>query len=92
MPFLVAGLLTGCGGTRSSGLIPIGAGLRGPDGWRASVFATGLKHASAFAFDGEGRLWVTTSAAADHRSDGVYVVARAARVPSGSRAWTDRWA
>ena len=63
------------------GLIPIGAGLRGPDGWRASVFATGLKHASAFAFDGEGRLWVTTSAAADHRSDGVYVVARAGARP-----------
>jgi glucose/arabinose dehydrogenase len=74
---LVAGLLAGCGGTRSgSGLGPIGAGLRGLNGWKASVFTTGLKHASAFAFDSEGRLWVTTSAATDHRSDGVYVVAR----------------
>ena len=81
MPLLVAGLLTGCGGARSSGLVPIGAGLRGPDGWRASVFATGVKHASGFAFDREGRLWVTTSAAADHRSDGVYVVARAGAQP-----------
>ena len=82
MALLVAGLLTGCGGTRSGGgLAPIGAGLRGPDGWRASVFATGLKHASAFAFDSEGRLWVTTSAATDHRSDGVYVVARAGARP-----------
>ena len=74
---LVAVLAAGCGATRSTGLVSIGADLRGPEGWKARVYATGLKHASAFAFDRDGRLWVTTSGAADHHSDGLYVVARA---------------
>jgi glucose/arabinose dehydrogenase len=83
VPLLVAGLLAGCsGGQPSTGLVSIGAGLHGPEGWRARVYATGLKDASAFAFDHEGRLWVTTSGAADHRADGLYLVAHAGAKPA----------
>jgi glucose/arabinose dehydrogenase len=40
------------------------------------VYATGLTNLSAMTLDSQGRLWVTTSAAADHARDGVYVVER----------------
>jgi hypothetical protein len=57
--------LSACGGgaknTVSIGAVPIGAGLRGPDGLEAVVYATGIAHASAFALDDRGRLWVTAS-------------------------------
>jgi glucose/arabinose dehydrogenase len=66
---------------RPAGLVPIGAGLRGPEGLAATVYATGLPTASAFAIDARGRLWVATSAASDHRHDGVYLVARAGARP-----------
>ena len=62
-------------------LVSIGAGLEGPSGLRATVYATGLEHVSAFAFDAKGRLWVTTSAATDHASDGVYLVRAAGATP-----------
>src|SRR5476651_765818 len=65
----------------STKLVSIGAGLQGPKGLRATVYATGLAHVSAFAFDDKGRLWVTTSAAAGHSADGVYVVAKAGATP-----------
>jgi glucose/arabinose dehydrogenase len=68
---LLAGAASAAASTR---LVPIGAGLNGPAGLRASVYATGLAHVSAFALDGRGRLWVTTSAATDHGRDGVYVI------------------
>ena len=82
-------LLTGCGSsgetsrTTSSeqGLIAIGAGLRGPAGLHATVYANGLKLMSAFAFDARGRLWVTTSGADTHATDGLYVVSRAGSRP-----------
>jgi glucose/arabinose dehydrogenase len=77
---------TASGGTTASGraatapaargLVAIGAGLRGPAGLRASVYARGLVHQSAFALDPQGRLWISTSGATDHASDAVYVVAR----------------
>jgi glucose/arabinose dehydrogenase len=66
---------------RRAELVAIGAGLRGPEGLAATVYATGVPTASAFAVDGRGRLWVTTSAASDHRKDGVYLVARAGARP-----------
>jgi glucose/arabinose dehydrogenase len=66
-----------CGARNPSQLTEIGAGLRGPRGLEASVYARGLKHVSAFAFDARGRLWATTSGANTHSSDGVYLVARA---------------
>jgi len=80
------------------GLVPIGSGLRGPRGWRATVYATGLRHVSAYVLDRDGRLWVATSGATEHSQDAIYVVARAGarprRVASGLHgplglAWYD---
>jgi glucose/arabinose dehydrogenase len=74
--------VSACAGARSSNdgaaakLVSIGAGLKGPAGLRATVYATGLRNASAFAVDPSGRLFVATSAASDHESDGIYLVAR----------------
>ncbi len=56
------------------GLVSIGARLMGPVGLEASVYTTGLRNVSAFAFDARDRLWVATSAATDHTNDGVYLV------------------
>jgi glucose/arabinose dehydrogenase len=65
----------------SARLVSIGAGLKGPKGLRATVYATGLAHVSAFALDSTGRLWVTTSAASGHSADGVYLIPRAGTKP-----------
>ena len=65
----------GCGKSSPAKLAPIGAGLDGPSGLRATVYATGLTHVSALAFDSHGRLWVTTSGSDTHGTDGVYMVA-----------------
>jgi glucose/arabinose dehydrogenase len=73
-------LFAGCGSS-SSGLVSIGAGLQGPQGLRATVYARGLKLASAFALDSQGRLWVATSGATTHATDGVYVVPRPGAKP-----------
>ena len=43
----------------------------------ATVFATGLAHVAAFAFDADGRLWVATAAFEDAGTDAVYRVDRA---------------
>jgi glucose/arabinose dehydrogenase len=59
----------------------IGQGLEGPAGTQATVYATGLRNVSAFAFDASGRLWTTTSAASGHARDGVYVIPRAGAIP-----------
>ena len=60
---MLAAVLTliGCGKSTADELVPIGAGLRGPRGLEATVYATGLANMSAFAFDARGRLWVTVS-------------------------------
>jgi hypothetical protein len=58
-------------GGESDGRVAIGQGLEGPAGLKATVYATGLRNVSAFAFDSSGRLWATTSAASDHSSDAV---------------------
>lgn len=76
----------GCGGSAStpvasSALRSIGAGLRGPTGYKATIYATGLRDVSAFALDARGRLWATTSAAADHARDGVWLIPRAGAQP-----------
>jgi glucose/arabinose dehydrogenase len=79
---LAAFLVLGVGGAQASvPLVSIGAGLHGPAGLRATVYASGLAHVSAFALDARGRLWLTTSAASDHASDGVYLVPRAGAKP-----------
>ena len=86
---VAAVLLAGCGSngktsrttTSDQSLVAIGAGLRGPSGLHATVYANGLKLMSAFAFDARGRLWVTTSGANTHTTDGLYVVSRAGARP-----------
>jgi glucose/arabinose dehydrogenase len=78
----LSALSAGCGGGAqrpASGLRPIGAGLRGPAGLAASVYARGITHVSALAFDAQGRLWATGSGATAHGTDGVYLVPRGGR-------------
>ena len=76
----------GCGGgganaATATGRVAIGQGLTGPAGLAATVYTTGLRHVSAFAFDASGRLWATTSGASDHSADGVYMVPRPGGTP-----------
>jgi glucose/arabinose dehydrogenase len=59
----------------------IGAGLRGPSGLTATVYATGLKHVSALATDAQGRVWVATAAASDTGKDAIYLVDAAGVTP-----------
>jgi glucose/arabinose dehydrogenase len=75
--------LAGCGSTRSPAksrssaeLVPIGAGLNGPAGLRASIYARGPRTLAAFAFDQHGRLWLTAAGLETHTEDGVYVISR----------------
>ncbi|HTA33073.1 MAG TPA: hypothetical protein VK721_06580 [Solirubrobacteraceae bacterium] len=73
--------LAGCGGSaansRHSGvLVSIGAGLHGPAGLHASVYAKGPPTTAAFAFDAQGRLWLTAAGLEAHTHDGVYVIAK----------------
>jgi hypothetical protein len=101
---LAAAALLGaaCGGRTGSadGLTAIGAGLRGPAGARASVYATGLPAVSAFAFDARGRLWAATASYTSEGQDWVYLVAAPGAAPvrviTGLRtplglAWIGDW-
>lgn len=87
----LSALASACGGTPhpGGGLQAIGAGLRGPAGLAARVYARGVPHVSALAFDGRGRLWATGSGATAHGTDGVYLVPHggdpAIRVISGPK-------
>jgi len=78
-------VVAGCGGrsasTPTNGLVSIGAGLQGPAGLKATVYARGIPQMSAFAFDQTGRLWVARSGANTHESDGVYMIAGAGAEP-----------
>ena len=67
--------------TSGPSLVDIGAGLRGVRGLHATVYATGLPHATAMAFDPQGRLWVATADYSDAGTDGVYFVPRAGSTP-----------
>lgn len=78
----------------------IGAGLKGPTGLRASVYAKGPPSTAAFAFDPQGRLWLTAAGLEAHAHDGVYVIpepgAKALKVVSGlddplGIAWYRGW-
>jgi glucose/arabinose dehydrogenase len=62
-------------------LVPIGAGLEGPPGLKASVYATGLSNSAALAIDSQSRLWVATAGYEDQASDGVYMVERPGAAP-----------
>jgi glucose/arabinose dehydrogenase len=61
--------------TSASGLTAIGAGLQGPSGLAATVYATDLANVSAFAFDPDGRLWAATAAYTDAGADAIYLIA-----------------
>jgi len=65
----------------STDLVSIGAGLSGPTGLAATVFASGATHVSAFAFDTAGRLWFATADYTDGGIDGVYLVPTAGASP-----------
>jgi glucose/arabinose dehydrogenase len=82
-------LIAACGGASGTpsaaptpALTSIGNGLQGPAGLQATIFARGLTHAAALAFDPEGRLWVATAAYTYSGTDGVYVVDRAGATPT----------
>lgn len=88
--------LCGCGSsgggqasTAAKPLVSIGAGLKGPAGLRASVYAQGPPTGAAFAFDSRGRLWLTAAGLSSYIHDGVYMItkagARAVQVVSGLR-------
>jgi len=61
--------------------VSIGAGLHGPDGLRATVYAKGPASTAAFAFDPQGRLWLTAAGLEAHAHDGVYVIAQQGAKP-----------
>jgi glucose/arabinose dehydrogenase len=65
----------------SASSVSIGAGLTGPPGLKATVYATGLSKVAALSFDSEGRLWVATADYTDAGKDGLYVVTRAGATP-----------
>ncbi len=64
----------------ADGLVDVGAGLRGPEGVAATLYATGIPKMAAFAVDPGGRLWVATADYRDTGTDAVYLVAGAAPV------------
>lgn len=62
-------------------LVSIGADLTGPASLAATVFASGASHLSAFAFDGDGRLWFATADYTDSGQDGLYLLTAAGATP-----------
>jgi glucose/arabinose dehydrogenase len=75
-------LLAGCGSSpQRDAQTSIGAGLSGPEGLSATVYARRIRRMSAFAFDARGRLWVARSGSSDHAGDGVFLVAYAGAKP-----------
>jgi len=67
--------------TSATKLTSIGAGLQGPAGLVAAVYATGLANVSAFAFDADVRLWAATAAFDDTGTDAVYLIPTAGAQP-----------
>jgi glucose/arabinose dehydrogenase len=59
----------------------IGAGLRGPAGFTATAYTSGLTNVAAFAFDPSGRLWAATASVDDDGTDAVYVVEAPGAMP-----------
>ena len=76
-----------CGRDRTDGgLESIGQGLHAPPGTTASVYATGLVNAAAFALDDQGRLWVAAAQQVDDGTDHLYVVRAKGATPVAVRA------
>jgi glucose/arabinose dehydrogenase len=61
--------------------VSIGAGLKGPSGARAAIYARGPLRVSAFTVDGHGRLWATAAGLNGHKGDGLYLIAHAGARP-----------
>jgi len=77
-------LVAACGASSNRStvaMVSIGAGLTGPAGLKATVYAKGLPKVAALSFDSEGRLWVATADYTDQGKDGLYVVAKAGADP-----------
>ena len=62
-------------------LVSIGAGVSGPAGLTASIYATGVANASGLVVDPQGRLWIATAAAQDSGADAIYLVATPGAAP-----------
>lgn len=81
--FVATFAMSGCASSGASDdLVAIGAGLKGPAGVSAAVYARGLSNVSALAFDGDGRLWAATASYEDTGKDGVYVVTKEGATPT----------
>ena len=61
--------------------VAIGAGLHGPRGLVATVYARSLKKISALAVDAQGRIWAATAQATDTNTDAIYLVSAAGTTP-----------
>jgi glucose/arabinose dehydrogenase len=61
--------------------VAIGAGLHGPRGLVATVYARSLKKISAVAVDAQGRIWAATAQATDANTDAIYLVSAAGATP-----------
>ncbi len=76
-----AGLLAGCGASAHHPVAPkltaIGAGLSGPSGLSAAVYARGVPTVAAFTLDPNGRLWAAAAGLGGHAHDGVYLIDKA---------------
>jgi glucose/arabinose dehydrogenase len=68
----------------TAALVSIGAGLRGPAGLKATLYAQGPPTVASLAFDPEGRLWMAAAGLEGHTHDGVYVVAHPGAATSAS--------
>lgn len=65
----------------TDGLVDVGAGLRGPVGVTATLYASGVAKMAAFATDPDGRLFVATADYRDTGTDAVYLVTAAGATP-----------
>jgi glucose/arabinose dehydrogenase len=87
VPLIFATLLVACALMMSSvhayaaTSTSIGAGLTGPKGLQATVYAKGLKKISALATDAQGRVWAATAEATDKDTDAIYLINAAGATP-----------
>jgi glucose/arabinose dehydrogenase len=70
------------GTSDASAVTSIGAGISGPSGLSATVYARGVKHISALAADAEGRIWAATATGTtDDAAAAVVMIPRAGASP-----------
>jgi len=86
---LVVAIATGAGALvallapvgAATNTVAIGAGLHGPRGLAATVYARSLKKLSALAVDAQGRVWAATAQATDNNTDAIFLVSAAGTTP-----------